>query len=138
MLTPFHFETLCCPDGLLFTFRHDCDEISALENLDQARNIRHRTLVHRNELCAYAGRAYQAPMQHPGQAQVLDKAGLAANLARNIRTRAGGADNGIAAGILQQDVLRNFLVEGLAAHQFGVADFKFRMLDKRDHTILDS
>ncbi len=74
-------------------------------------------------------------MQHPGDAYVLDEAGLAGHLTRQVFARRRRADNPVALRRLQRSAARYLQLEQFASHQFGVGHRTFGILLDRDDSL---
>ena len=101
-----------------------------LTTRDQPGNIAHRGFVDRDQagadevadIDAGIGRTNDAAMQHAGHAHVVDVHQFAGRLRRQIDARHRLADDGVGAGGLHRNIVRQFKADGFARDQFAIAD----------------
>lgn len=100
---PAHLELARGADRLLLAFADHADEVADHDHLDQPRQPGDRAFVYRQQAAAERGadiragigRAYHSPMQHAGQAHVVDIGQLAGQLRRDVHPTHRLADQAV-------------------------------------------
>ncbi len=116
--SPVHFQLLGRLDRLPGLFRHHADEVLLHHHFHEAGQALHRRFIHANQRCADSRRTHHAPVQHPRQAEIMDKLKLPGGHGGHVRTAHGLAQHGPFAGRLALGVLIEREVQLPAAGQF--------------------
>ena len=126
---PFGFQLAHGGDRLLLALGHDADEIVDHHQFHDARQVRDRAFIHRQQAAAqrraavgaYVWRAHHAAMQHAGQAQVVDVGQPTADLGRNIDPGHGAAHIVVLPFAVQLHVFIQHHVQILPTRQLRIA-----------------
>ncbi|SVK51624.1 Uncharacterised protein [Acinetobacter baumannii] len=133
---PFGFQPAHGGDRLLFALGHNADEIIDHHQFHDARQVRDRTFIHRQQAaaqrCAAVGacvrRTHHPAMQHAGQAQVVHVGQPPADLGRNIDPGDGAADIAALLFTVQRHVFIQRHMQILPARQLRIAQGTPRVL----------
>ncbi len=133
---PFGFQLAHGGDRLLFALGHDADEIVDHHQFHDARQVRDRTFIHRQQAAAqrgaavgaYVRRAHHPAMQHAGQTQIVHVGQPTAHFGRNIDSGNGAADVAILLFTVQRHVFIQRHVQILPARQLRIAQGTPRIL----------
>ncbi|MNM72708.1 hypothetical protein D3C81_844080 [compost metagenome] len=127
---PLHPQLARGQHRILFALGHHADEVALHHHIDQARHIAHRFAVDReqavaDEIAAVAAsvrRPHHAPMQHAGDAHVVDEGQHAACLGGDIDAASRAADDAVGRHRLDRHVVGQRQRHVLALHQRAIAD----------------